>query len=429
MGDEDNYSVIMVRTHPDREKYDMLHRIRLGNIPASRRQRSGNEAQRRELLIMENLRFLQVYLVSISMLLVILIKIYMDKENDSFVNNIYVAILWITIGVLIVEAIGWLYDGEPGALAHWIVTVSDALLLVLILVPGMLWMIYADFQIYSSYRRVKVIAGIAAVLLSYFMALSFSAPFNQLLFYIDESNVYHHGRWYWQIQVLYYFFFVYAFLIILVNRKHIPRQIVAPLLFFAIPPFVGTVLQMMFYGLSLAWSGVSISLLILYVYLQNQKVGKDYLTGLFNRRKLDLHLKDQVNKVTPPRVLAVLMLDVDHFKVINDTWGHEVGDRALEQCGVILRKCFHQDDFIARYAGDEFVVVLYIDRKESIQCVIERIKKTVEEMGTSVDLPYPLSFSIGYALYPEDGENDSQLIKSADARMYQDKRTKDPEFK
>ena len=169
---------------------------------------------------------------------------------------------------------------------------------------------------------------------------------------------------------------------------------------------------------------MSISLLILYVYIQNQKVGLDHLTGLFNRRKLDVFLQNQLNKKAPGKIFAVLMLDVDHFKVINDTWGHEMGDKALAQCGQVLRKCFHQNDFIARYAGDEFVVVLDIDKRESILMVIDRLKKMAAQLDQAADMPYQLSFSVGYAIFPEDGENDAQLIQTADRRMYLDKHQK-----
>ena len=195
---------------------------------------------------MENLRFIQVYLVAISMLAVILIKIYSDKENDSFVNRLYVAIVWITIAILFIEAVGWLFDGVPGLSAFYVVMISDAILLVLILVPGILWMIYADYHIYSDLTRSRTLAALSAVILFYIMILSFSAPFNHLLFYIDQSNYYHRGPWHWQSQICYYSFFIYVFIIINLNWKRVSRQILLPLLFFAIPPLIGTILQMAF---------------------------------------------------------------------------------------------------------------------------------------------------------------------------------------
>ena len=370
---------------------------------------------------MENIRYIQVYFVSICMLLVLVGKIYADQENDTFINRIYLSIVWITIGILVIEATAWLFDGVPGRFAYYIVIISDAILLALILVPGMLWMIYADYHVYTSMKRVQTLACLSAILMLYFVVLSFSAPFNHLLFYIDELNQYHRGSWYWQSEIMYFSFFIYVFVILWLNRKEVPRQTLIPLFFFAVPPFVGTIFQMLFYGLSLAWSGVSISLLILYVYVQSQKIGIDHLTGLFNRRKLDLFLSNQIKKITPGKILAVLMIDVDHFKHINDTWGHEMGDKALEHCGQILRKCFHNQDFIARYAGDEFVVVLELDNKEAIATIINRINETVKIMGHDDNTPYQLNFSIGYALFPEDGQNDAHLIQVADRRMYLEK--------
>jgi hypothetical protein len=79
---------------------------------------------------MENIRYIQVYFISIAMLLVLVGKIYADKEYDTFVDRIYLAIVWITIAVLSIEAIGWLFDGVAGEIARFVVTVSDAILLI-----------------------------------------------------------------------------------------------------------------------------------------------------------------------------------------------------------------------------------------------------------------------------------------------------------
>jgi diguanylate cyclase (GGDEF)-like protein len=373
---------------------------------------------------MENIRYIQVYFVSIGMLLVLVGKIYIDKEYDTFLDRIYLAIVCSTIAVLSVEATGWLFDGVAGQNAYYVVTISDVILLILILIPGMLWMIYVNFHIYADMQRVKLLALVCTAILFYFAFLSITAPFNHFLFYIDDSHYYHHGSWYWQLISMFYLIFIYVLIILWVNRKRISRAILLPLFFFVVPPLIGTTLQMVFYGLSLAWAGISISILILYVYVQSQKIGIDHLTGLFNRRKLDLFLADQIKKQSSTKSLAVLMIDVDHFKQINDTWGHDMGDKALAHCGVILRKCFHNQDFIARYAGDDFVVVLELNNKSSITSITKRLAETVEKMGRGKDIPYNLSFSTGYALFPEDGQSDSQLIQVADQRMYQEKHQK-----
>jgi diguanylate cyclase (GGDEF) domain len=355
------------------------------------------------------------------MLIVILIKNITDKDNDSFQNKIFTMIIQFTLYVLTSEAIGWAFDGKSGMYSHIIVTLSDMIEMVLVLIPGILWMIYADYFIYNNMLRIKKITIISKIMLTYFTFLSVTAPFNKLLFYIDSANIYHRGSWYWQSQFVSFAFFIYVFIILLWSRKRISNDVFIPMMLFPVPPLIGILLQMFFYGLSSAWSGISISILIIYVYIQNQKSSIDYLTGLYNRRQLDLYLENNIKGRPVNKIVLLMMIDVDKFKEINDTWGHEMGDKALKHCAAILRKCFHHRDFIARYAGDEFVVVLELDNSNDVHKIIERLKDTVETTNNTGDIPYKLSFSVGYALFPDDGQDASQILQKADERMYMEK--------
>lgn len=370
---------------------------------------------------MDTLLRLQVYIVSVSMLLVILIKIIIEKDTEGLQNKIFTIAICFTLWILITEAMGWTFDGKPGMFARIIVTISDMVQMVLVLIIGTLWMIYADYFIYNSINRIKNLAITSGLVLVYFIFFSVSAPFNKLFFYIDSANRYHRGDWFWQSQCIYYMFFIYVIVILLRNRNKIPRKVFIPLLLFPVPPLIGIFLQMCFYGLSLAWSGVSISILIIYVYIQSQKSSVDYLTGLYNRRQLDLYMENTLKGCTANKTISILMIDVDKFKNINDTWGHEMGDTALKHCASILRKCFHHKDFIARYAGDEFIVVLELESNEDVNKVIKRLKDTVEAMKSIENVPYKLSFSIGYAIFPYDGQNIAKIYQVADERMYIDK--------
>lgn len=370
---------------------------------------------------MEIVLRLQTYVVCISMLIVILIKNITDKDNDSFQNKIFTMIIQFTLYVLTSEAIGWAFDGKSGMYSHIIVTLSDMIEMVLVLIPGILWMIYADYFIYNNMLRIKKITIISKIMLTYFTFLSVTAPFNKLLFYIDSANIYHRGSWYWQSQFVSFAFFIYVFIILLWSRKRISNDVFIPMMLFPVPPLIGILLQMFFYGLSSAWSGISISILIIYVYIQNQKSSIDYLTGLYNRRQLDLYLENNIKGRPVNKIVLLMMIDVDKFKEINDTWGHEMGDKALKHCAAILRKCFHHRDFIARYAGDEFVVVLELDNSNDVHKIIERLKDTVETTNNTGDIPYKLSFSVGYALFPDDGQDASQILQKADERMYMEK--------
>lgn len=370
---------------------------------------------------MDTVLRLQVYIICISILLIILIKAINELDNDNLPNRIFSMIICFTLCVLITEAFTWAFDGKPGVDNRNIITISNMLEQILILIPGILWMVYADYLIYNKYNRAKNLIIFSSVIFIYFSFLSVTAPFNGLLFYIDKLNRYHRGCLYCQSQCICCMFFIYVLIILFLNRKRVPRKTFIPLLLFPVPIFIGMALQVLFYGLSSAWSGVSISILIIYIYIQSQKNSEDYLTGLYNRRQLDSYLENVIKSSKSYKIIAILMIDVDKFKAINDTWGHDMGDRALKHCALILRKCFHHKDFIARYAGDEFIVVLELKSRDDIQKVIKRLKDTVNSMRNFDNVPYELNFSIGYALFPYDGEEASQIIKMADKRMYMEK--------
>jgi diguanylate cyclase (GGDEF)-like protein len=142
-------------------------------------------------------------------------------------------------------------------------------------------------------------------------------------------------------------------------------------------------LQTLYFGTTVLWVSVAISLLIVYINIQTNQLYTDHLTGLNNRRQLDNYLADQIRKKAKNGLLAGIMIDIDSFKEINDFYGHAVGDQALEKMGGILKDCFRKDDFIARYGGDEFVVFFEVDEIKDMENAVQRIRKNVEECNNS----------------------------------------------
>ncbi len=150
----------------------------------------------------------------------------------------------------------------------------------------------------------------------------------------------------------------------------------------------------------------------------------DPLTGLANRRSLDRQFETGLAHAARTRGrIGVVVLDLDRLKEINDTYGHEAGDRALRAIGSVLRATVRQNDLCARFAGDEFVVVLW-------DCDPEHEAHRVLEMQNAVAAhpfePRPgvrlsLSISAGPARFPNDGTTFEELLATADERMYRDK--------
>ena len=150
----------------------------------------------------------------------------------------------------------------------------------------------------------------------------------------------------------------------------------------------------------------------------------DRLTGLPNRTFLMNHLENTLKRMEKgPEMLAVLFIDLDRFKNVNDNLGHDVGDRLLQQVAERLKKSIRQGkDILARLGGDEFIVLLNeCHSREIIVEVCQRIFENLEEPFNLNGYYFFVTCSIGIAIYPEDGTNVQMLMKNADTAMYRSK--------
>jgi diguanylate cyclase (GGDEF)-like protein len=146
----------------------------------------------------------------------------------------------------------------------------------------------------------------------------------------------------------------------------------------------------------------------------------DGLTELANRRSFDRSLERELTRATrTDGRLSVVLLDIDHFKVLNDTHGHVVGDQVLRQVAVALKECGREYDTIARYGGEEFAAVLPGCSSALALQVAERLRRAVETSETEV----PVTASAGVATFPYDGIDAMSLLQAADAALYAGKRS------
>jgi diguanylate cyclase (GGDEF)-like protein/PAS domain S-box-containing protein len=148
---------------------------------------------------------------------------------------------------------------------------------------------------------------------------------------------------------------------------------------------------------------------------------RDHLTGLFNRRYLEETLNRELLRTSRQQnSLGLIMLDVDDFKQINDTYGHDAGDAVLRKLGKLLRKYVRGEDIASRYGGDEFVLVL---PGASPEVTRERARLICEAMkvfhinidGKNID---SITFSLGIAAFPQDSPNVAGILQAADTALY-----------
>ncbi|MEW5757205.1 MAG: EAL domain-containing protein [Pseudomonadota bacterium] len=149
----------------------------------------------------------------------------------------------------------------------------------------------------------------------------------------------------------------------------------------------------------------------------------DALTGLPNRTLLLDRIKQALAHAQHSQTMtAILFLDLDRFKIVNDTLGHNVGDILLVQVAQRLSRCLHADDTVSRLGGDEFVIVVHdIKAKEHVAKIAQRIGTQFKEPFLINNVEFYCTFSIGIVIYPDNGQDEFTLLKNADAAMYQAK--------
>lgn len=152
---------------------------------------------------------------------------------------------------------------------------------------------------------------------------------------------------------------------------------------------------------------------------------RDQLTGLFNRRHMEESLRREISRAVRHKTnLSLIMLDVDYFKDVNDTYGHMAGDIVLQKIGELLVERSRGEDVACRYGGEEFVLIMPGAAKES---AVKRAKELCQLVSGAMVIEYrksvlpPLTISLGVASFPENGETTESLLYEADNALYQAK--------
>jgi len=150
----------------------------------------------------------------------------------------------------------------------------------------------------------------------------------------------------------------------------------------------------------------------------------DQLTGLYNRRALEERLRAELQRASRHALYtSIVLIDIDHFKLVNDSLGHLEGDRLL----VILAKIFSKQsrnlDIVGRLGGDEFLVILPMTNAEEAQIYVKRVLATLHRLPEDHPEFGPQTISLGVAVSPRHGSTPSALLRAADAALYRAKRT------
>ena len=359
-------------------------------------------------------------------LLILLAIAYQSSHNvNQQMNRVLFRHMVYGIGAaLILDTIWVLIEGRvfPGATA--LNRVVNALYLSCGVVLGCVWYLYVLETLgYTITRRLQCLVMMPGIA---FTALNIASIWTGWTFTVSDANVYAHGPLFWLQMIGAYGMLLLSLghiIVRLIDRDdRVPRRNVLKLLGFYIIPVIGALVSLPFTGMPGVWTCASVSIVLIYIDDQDSEILRDSLTGLNNRKTLDSAFSDYIRQAGPDNALYIFMIDLNHFKQINDTLGHPVGDEALVSTARILTGAMRdRRGIIARFGGDEFLMMSFFANDGEAARFAQALRDGFEEFNRVHDLPYTLDASIGFQRYAR-GMSLEEMIRQADANLYEDKR-------
>lgn len=376
---------------------------------------------------MDKIFYFEVMGICIFVLLIILYNDTRKIRGPVLIGqSLFHGLIWATIGFGIVH----IFYGETGFVYNRAMT--EVLLPLYYIVRSIIYcmfLLYIDYEMYPDnkrfFKKLPFYAFPAAVVI--FLVLL--NHWTGWIFIADEKEcikgpLFHIPRIACALYTLVMFYVIFRYGSRL--EDDVKNSSYRRLIIFPCVPCFSTI---MYYIMPIsAWTLpiTTLAILINYIAMLNGYMVRDHLTGLYNRGQLEVFMNYQIRNLTKENYLFLIMLDLDKFKEINDTYGHIVGDDALIEAANLLRKnCKAKSDYVVRLGGDEFVLIGQCENKDAVNEIIQRIHVAEEEFNRTGKKAYQLHFSAGYVIY--DGSEETtldRLISMADSKMYIEKKAK-----
>lgn len=378
--------------------------------------------------------YLEVNLIGVVLLLTMLLYVTRRHEKEQSGEHVFFVRMLILNGIILLADNGiYLVRGHSSAV--WLL-LGHALCMIYFFLHSWFcynWLEYVVARLYLRHRPGRAEKWpllIPAILSTAFVA---ATPFTGWVYTLSEANVYHRGQYLWVVFAASLLYWAAGTVIVLHEMRHPTRSREKSeywtLLVFPSFIVIGYILQMRFYGLSIVWICVAVSMLIIFIDMQNDLLSRDKLTGLYNRGQTNAQLLWEISRLRGTGgLLLVAMFDLDRFKQINDRFGHLTGDQALTFTAGILKKNCRKSDFIGRFGGDEFLLIARISAPEDADKIVAHITGALAEANRAGRFPYELTLSVGCCISAPDARTTmDELINEADSKMYESKRLREAE--
>ena len=360
-----------------------------------------------------------IYVANGTGIFILLMLLYVSRtkwQRDGIEDRIFAFMIFGVMMGCFMEAFSYTIDGKIFPGVRILNYVANTYLFTVNLLLPFSVLVYVDLCLYGDFGRItkkyKKEVGIAVFMFT-MNIVNFFIPVS---FYITQQNVYERRPLsYFYYVIIFYYCFVAMYVTHCYEKENGSRGFLN-IKMFLIPILIGAGLQFMFYGLSLAWLSAAVGLVGLYMMQQNELAYIDPVVDIYNRQYLNHMLSGWIS--TEKNIVGA-MIDIDHFKNINDSYGHSEGDKALKALADILKAKRKENERVFRFAGDEFIVLKLTDDPNGLDPTMEEINKAIDEYNRNNSLPYKLEISYGSS-YFEPGKNDfDSFMKQMDDNMYE----------
>ena len=361
-----------------------------------------------------------IHVFSILILLTIYILNKMKRDASTYSIRLFYMILFTNIALLIMEPISFIADQTGNPFVHFINYSMDFLILLFSTMITGFWASYIDYKIFKKRQRLvkRIFYQHTTIFMLILLIVNFFTP---VLFHVDlESNIYQRGYLFGIRYVVIFALYVYMLVLLILNKNKENYKVIIGVLLFLLFPLIGSLVQAFYFDLYYQFTGLALGVFIVYIFLETTTGNKDYLTSLFSRRVLDEYLDGLVEAQS---AFTIIMIDLDHFKDINDHYGHGFGDQVLvEFSALLLKSKISKKSLITRLGGDEFLCILLEEDHKNPKSYIKNLYDAMKQ-NEILSRYQDLGFSYGSLVYDQKMTTD-EILKHVDTLMYQDKNRK-----
>ena len=356
--------------------------------------------------------------------LLILLLIFQNKTSRLQKGKKYSAILTCTLFLIISETVGHIGEDNPDTLlilakfGYLMIFLFDPVDILFAVSYVDCWM---DKESSEPRRNFKAAFQAFAVINIVLVTVSFLFDFNWFFYF--EDGVYYRGEFFLIRALLLMIFIILLLIYSVVFRSDFMSEYKNMILCLPVFSLLGAISQVFLSNIDTTYAGISLGCLILFFFFQSNDVNVDYLTGVLNRRGLDIKIDEKIrNSQMNNKNFTAIMMDIDNFKTINDSFGHDEGDKAIKYMADILADLFERDAAIGRFGGDEFCVVTDLVMPENIDSLLLEAREKLANIRDKRGWDHKVDISCGYAVYEcNSGLTREKFTDNIDALMYNQK--------